>query len=188
MRIRLTVSQRGLFRRDTAATISASAPIVIDKHELHSAWPAYNQKDVRQANKDGFTLIVERGNVCNGPGDRLQLHATIQCSKVPVVVRSFEMALRETAVFRAATAADGRTSNGPKIRSIFIGSEKVTVNLNIPATGSQSCDLGCLIPASHTSTTVVTAVHIEVVYSAAVRAMFDDGRDLVIDNIPVMMS
>ena len=177
-----------MFRRDTTAVISASAPIVIDKHELHSAWPAYCQKDLRQANKDGLTLTVERGNVCYGPGDRVQLHATIQCSKAPINVRSFEMALRETAVFRAAAEGSNKTSNGPRIRSAFVGSEKVPVNMNIPATGSQSCDLGCLIPTTHTTTTVVTAAHIEVIYSVAVRAMFADGRDLVIDNIPVMMS
>ena len=107
---------------------------------------------------------------------------------MPVFVRSFEMALRETAVFRAANSTSNKASNGPRIRSTFVGSEKVTVNLDIPPTGSQSCDLGCLIPTNHITTTVITAVHIEVIYSLAVRVMFNDGRDLVIENVPVTMS
>ncbi|KAF8337537.1 uncharacterized protein EI90DRAFT_2661920 [Cantharellus anzutake] len=181
-------TKKGLFRRDTPTLISTSSQIIIDKHELHSAWPAYCQKDVRQVNKDGLTLTVERGNTCYGPGDRVVLHSSVQCGKTSVFVRSFEMALRETAVFRQIVSAGNKASNGPQISSNFVGSEKVTVNASIPAGGSLNCDLGCPIPTGHTSTTVVTAKYIEVIYSIAVRAMFEDGRDLVIDNIPVMMS
>ncbi|KAF9505865.1 hypothetical protein BS47DRAFT_489941 [Hydnum rufescens UP504] len=159
-------AKKGLFRRVTAPVMSASSPIVIDKHELHSTWPAYSQKDSRQVNKDGFTLVVERGNTCYGPGDTVLLRVTLKSSTPPVTIRSYEMALRETAVYRTGEAP--KTANGPQIRSSFVGSEKLSVNVLLKS--------------------VVTATHIEVVYGIAVRATLDDGRDLVIDNIPVMMS
>jgi hypothetical protein len=177
---------RGLFRRVTAPVMSASSPIVIDKHELHSTWPAYSQKDSRQVNKDGFTLVVERGNTCYGPGDTVLLRVTLKSSTPPVTIRSYEMALRETAVYRTGEAP--KTANGPQIRSSFVGSEKLSVNVLLKSGLAHTVDLKCIIPTSHTTTTVVTATHIEVVYGIAVRATLDDGRDLVIDNIPVMMS
>lgn len=181
-------SRRGLFRKDVSPIRGTTAPIVIDKHELHSTWPVYLKPDVREVEKDGFTLVVERTNTCYGPGDRVLVKATIKSASGAGTVRSYEMALRETAVFRRGPNSGTKANAGPIIRSNFIGSEKLPVRVVIRPGLSDSVELKCTIPASHTTTTVVTAQHIEIAYSLAVRAILDGGTELVIDNIPAMMS
>lgn len=98
------------------------------------------------------------------------------------------MAIRETAVFRRGPASGTKANAGPTVRSNFIGSDKLPVRVVIRPGLSDNVELKTTIPASHTTTTVVTAQHIEIVYSLAVRAQLEGGIELVIDNIPVMMS
>lgn len=165
-----------------------TAPIVIDKHELHSAWPAYLQPDTREVEKDGFQLTVERFATCYGPGDRVVMKCTIKSTSGTGAIRSYEMALRETAIFRRGPSSGTKSNVGPTVRSTFVGSEKLPVRVVIRPGLTDTVELKCTIPASHTTTTVVTAQHIEIVYSVAVRATLEGGGDLVIDNMPVMMS
>lgn len=131
---------------------------------------------------------MERHNTCYGPGDRVLVKATVKSTSGTGTVRSYEMALRETAVFRRGPYSGTKANAGPTVRSNFIGSEKLPTRVVIRPSLSDSVDLKCTIPASHTTTTVVTAQHIEIVYSLAVRAILEGGTELVIDNIPVMMS
>ena len=161
---------------------------MIDKHELHSTWPVYLKPDVREVEKDGFHLTVERSYTCYGPGDRVAAKATLKSTNVTGLVRSYEMALRETAVFRRGPGSGTKSNVGPIVRSDFIGSERLPARATIRPGLSDTVELKCTIPATHTTTTVVTAQHIEIVYSLAVRATMEDGTELVIDNIPVMMS
>lgn len=180
--------RRGLFRRDAAPVRETTAPIVIDKHELHSTWPVYLKPDVREVEKDGFHLTGERNNTCYGPGDPVVVRATLKSLTGTGTVRSYEMALRETAVFRHGPNSGTKSITGPIVRSNFIGSERLPVRVTMRPGLSDTIELKSTIPASHTTTTVVTAQHIEIVYSLAVRATIEGGTALVIDNIPVMMS
>lgn len=161
---------------------------MIDKHELHSTWPVYLKPDVRETEKDGFHLTVERTHTCYGPGDRVAARATLKSTAGTGTVLSYEIALRETAVFRHGPGSSARSNIGPTVRSDFIGSERVPAGVAIQQGLSDTVELNCTIPASHTTTTVVTAQHIEIVYSLAVRAILEGGVELVIDNIPAMMS
>lgn len=171
--------------------MSNTAQIVIDKHELHSAWPIYLQPDIRQAARDGMSLIVERPNTCYGPGDRVFVRATVKSSRATIIIKSYEFTLRETAIFRGGAQDPKVRKPGPQVRTGFIGQQQIVVNRPVhPAAngGAHTVDLGCMVPSGHTSTTVVTGDHIEVIYAMTIRVAIEHGDDMVLDNIPVMMS
>ncbi|KAF8317350.1 hypothetical protein DL93DRAFT_2055588, partial [Clavulina sp. PMI_390] len=182
-------TKKGLFRKEVSPLRETTAKITIDKHELHSTWPVYLKPDVRNMQKNGFDLTVERHNTCYGPGDVVNVKAILKSLTGTGTVRVYEMALRETAVYRQFPGTTGpKGASGPVVRSNFIGTNKLPVRVVIRPGLSDSIDLKCTIPSTHKTTTVVTAEHIEIVYSLAVRTILEDKTELVIDNIPIMMS
>src|SRR5258708_35140149 len=99
----MTLTSRGFLRRDTMPTLSADHSIIILKHELHSNWPVYSQHDHKETSKEGLTLAVERSRTCIGPGEQLELVATLKSdSPIPFSFRGFDMTLRENVSFRAS--------------------------------------------------------------------------------------
>lgn len=179
---------RGLFSRSSAPIITTSASIVIDKHELHSAWPVYTKRDEREMEKDGLVLTAERSNTCYGPNDPVLVRLTARSNTGTATIKTYEMALRESAVFRRGPAAGSKPNQGPQVRSTFIGSDRRMVQVPLRPGISNSIELSCIVPSNHMTTSIVTAQHIEVVYNLAVRALLEGGGELVIDNIPVMIS
>jgi hypothetical protein len=98
------------------------------------------------------------------------------------------MALRKSVVFRRGPTAGAKANQGPQVDSSFVGSDRRNVQTYVRPGGSDSVDLACAIPATHTTTTISTAQHIEIAYYLAVRVSLEEQGDLVIDNIPVTMS
>lgn len=172
--------------------MNTSAPIVIDKHELHCAWPVYAQPDVRHTSIDGVTLTVSRRMTCHGPGDRVTVQAVIKSdSPMPEIIRAYEFALREIVVFRPSPQTPGghmqKKAAGPTVRSSSLGEQKVPVNAQLLRGMHHTVELGCVIPTTHTSTTVSSGKNIEVSYVTHVRALLEGGKVLTLD-LPVLMS
>ncbi|KAI0093987.1 hypothetical protein BDY19DRAFT_881509, partial [Irpex rosettiformis] len=179
--------KKGFFRRDKHVVLSTSAPIIIDKHELHSTWPVYAQPETRNLAQDGITLVVERTHTCYGPGDRVTVNATVRSDTTQtVILRGFEFALRETMVFRAGGQASGKKS-APQVRMNVIGEQKVPVNATLYGGALHKAELAVLVPERHTTTTLNAARHIDITYVLTVKALLSSGQPIMID-LPVIIS
>ncbi|KAF9242069.1 hypothetical protein BU15DRAFT_73000 [Melanogaster broomeanus] len=166
-----TLGKKGFFRRRQTSVISQATNIIIDKHELHSTWPVYSQPESRSVSQDGLQLTVERGRTCYGPGDRVSIMAILKSESIqPAQVRGFELTLKETIIFRAGPQATAAKRSGPQVKTATIGEQKVPLNVALYRDGQHKAELGCLIPNTHTTTTLVAARHIDITYVIVVRA------------------
>ena len=178
---------RGFLRKAKSVVVSTSSPIIIDKHELHSTWPVYCQPEQRHMVQEGVNLIVERSNVCYGPGDPITVKATVKSDGLhTVILRGFEFYLKEATVYRAGIHAQGKKS-APQVRQINISESKVAVNATLYGGTSHTSDLTCVISADHATTTLNAARHIDITYTLCIKALMGTGIHLVMD-LPVIIS
>lgn len=179
------VCQRGFFRRGKQSVTTSIASILIDKHELHSTWPIYQQPDSRQLVQDGVTLTVDRSSTCYGPGDRISVIATVKSDNLrTVILRGFELNLKETIIFRSA--AKGKPGV-PQVKASLIAEHKVPVNQTLYGGAQQRVDLACVLPAKHTNASVNSARHIDITYILQVRVLLGTGNPINLD-LPVIIS
>ncbi|KAG2037174.1 hypothetical protein BDR03DRAFT_1010875 [Suillus americanus] len=184
-----TLGKKGFFRRRKTVVTSQATTIIIDKHELHSTWPVYAQPESRTVKQDGVHLTVERQRTCFGPGDRVSVMAILKCDSVhPVVLRGFEFSLKETTIFRASTQT-GQTSkrSGPQVKTGLVGEQKVPLNVTLFGGMQHKAEVGCLIPNTHTTTTLNAARHIDITYAIAVKAWYNSMQAVTIE-LPVIVS
>lgn len=177
----------GFFRRNKPIILSSSTPIIIDKHELHSTWPVFQQHESRHLTQDAVTLTVDRSQNCYGPGDRVLVHATIRSdSPQPTILRGFEFTLKETTIFRAGPHVSGR-SGGPQIKINIVGEQKVLVNMTMQSGQVHRSELAAAVPQTHTTTTLNSARHIDITYVLIVKALMGSGKPLIME-LPVIVS
>lgn len=183
----LNAIHRGFFRKRKHIVTKEIAPIVIDKHELHSTWPVYCQPEKRQLAQEGVTLIVERRHACHGPGDRITVMATLRSDNLhTVILQGFEMVLRETTIFRAQTYTAVRKA-APLVRVASIGETKLTIGATLYGGTTHQAELSCQLPPNHTTTTLNAARHIDVTYVLCVKALMGTGMQLSME-LPVIIS
>jgi hypothetical protein len=177
----------GFFRRNKPIILSSSTPIVVDKHELHSTWPVFQQHESRHLSQDAVTLTVDRSQNCYGPGDRVLVYATIRSdSTQATILRGFEFTLKETTIFRAGHHVGGR-SGGPQIKINIIGEQKVLVNMTMHSGQVHRSELAVSVPQTHTTTTLNSARHIDITYVLIVKALMGSGKPLIME-LPVIVS
>ncbi|KIY70533.1 hypothetical protein CYLTODRAFT_408767 [Cylindrobasidium torrendii FP15055 ss-10] len=181
-----TKGKRSFFRKQKSNVVSAQTEIIIDKHDLHATWPVYNQPDVRQVDLDGVVLTVERHHTCYAPGDTVTAIATVRSEFQTVILRGFEMSLRETRTFRGGAYVQGKKTV-PQTRVSNLVDVKVPVNLTLMGGMQHKSELGVNIPPNHTTTTLNSARHIDITYVLCVRAIMGTGQP-VICELPVIMS
>ncbi|KAN0107025.1 hypothetical protein V8E52_010533, partial [Russula decolorans] len=180
-------SKSGFFRRNKPIILSSSTPIVLDKHELHSTWPVFQQHESRHLTQDAVMLTVDRSQNCYGPGDRVLVHATIRSDSThATILRGFEFTLKETTIFRAGPHVSGR-SGGPQIKINIIGEQKVLVNMTMHSGQVHRSELAVAVPQTHTTTTVNSARHIDITYVLVVKALMGSGKPLIME-LPVIVS
>ncbi|KAF9651525.1 hypothetical protein BDM02DRAFT_3184525 [Thelephora ganbajun] len=179
--------KKGFFRRDKSTIVSTASQIIIDKHELHSTWPIYSQPETRSVVQDGVTLIVQRGQTCYGPGDRIIVNATIKADTLnTILLRGFEFTLRESTVFRTGPGA-GNKKGAPQVKVAIIAEQKVPVNATLYGGTQHKAELTCTVPSYHTSATINAARHIDITYILNVKALMGTGLPIAID-LPVVVS
>ncbi|KAI0056427.1 hypothetical protein BV25DRAFT_1909846 [Artomyces pyxidatus] len=177
----------GFFRRNKSIVLSSSTPIIIDKHELHSTWPIYQQPESRNLSQDAVLLTVERTQNCYGPGDRVSVWATIRSDSLhTVILRGFEFTLKETTIFRAGPHATGK-KGAPQVKINIVGDQKVPVNNTLYGGTKHKVELSCTIPQTHTTTTLTSARHIDITYVLIVKALMGTGKPLIME-LPVIVS
>ncbi|KAK0463499.1 uncharacterized protein EV420DRAFT_1638435 [Desarmillaria tabescens] len=182
-----TKGKRGFLRKRKSNVVSTQNEIVIDKHDLHSTWPVYCQTDVRRVELDGVSLTVERHQTCYGPGDRVAVFATVRSDNLQtVILRGFELSIRESRTFRAGAFTGGRKTT-PVTRVGNILENKFAVNMTLMGGMQHKAELSSTVSPSHTTTTLNSARHIDINYVLCVKAIMGTGHPLVMD-LPVIMS
>ena len=160
---------------------------MIDKHELHSTWPVYCQPETRHIVHDGVNLSVQRNNTCYGPGDRISVIAVLKSDSLhTTILRSLELSLRETTVFRAGILGPGKRS-APQEKQINIAEGKLPVNATLYGGSSHTAELSCMLPPDHTTPTLNAARHIDVTYTLCIKALLGNGEPIVME-LPVIIS
>ena len=178
---------RSFLRRSKPIVLSTSAPIIIDKHELHSTWPVYQQPESRHLTQDAVVLTVDRSQNCYGPGDRVSVTATVRSDSLhTVILRGFEFTLKETTIFRAGPHSTSK-KGAPQVKINIIGEQKVPVNQTLYGGTAHKTELACTIPTSHTTTTLTSARHIDITYILGVKALMGTGKPLIME-LPVIVS
>ncbi|KAJ6513901.1 hypothetical protein C8R47DRAFT_1092327 [Mycena vitilis] len=182
-----TKGKKGFLRKRKSVVVSTQADILIDKHELHSTWPVYCQPETRNIAQEGVTLIVERSATCYGPGDRVSLFATVKSDALhTVILRGFELTLKESTIFRAGPYTSGKKS-APQVRVLTISENKFPVNATLYGGTQHRTELTCMISPDHTTTTLNAARHIDITYTLSVKALMGTGTPLIMD-LPVIVS
>ncbi|TFK63753.1 hypothetical protein BDN72DRAFT_301190 [Pluteus cervinus] len=182
-----TKGKKGFFRKRKPVVISTRAPIIIDKHDLHSAWPVYCQPETRTISQDGVNLTVDRNQTCYGPGDRISVIATLKSDSLhTVLLRGFELTLKEVTIFRAGAFGAGK-KQAPQTNNKIVSESKVAVNATIYGGTNHRAELVCALMPTHTTTTLNAARHIDVTYTISVKALMGTGAHIIMD-LPVIIS
>jgi len=182
-----SLSHRGFLRKAKSVVVSTISSITIDKHELHSTWPVYCQPETRYTAQDGVNLSVQRNNTCYGPGDRIAVTAIVKSDDLRTnILRTLELSLRETTVFRAGMLGPGKKIP-PQERQLNIAESKLAVNATLYGGTSHTAELSCMLSPAHTTTTLNAARHIDITYTLCIKALFGTGGPLVMD-LPVIVS
>ncbi|KAJ4481637.1 hypothetical protein C8J55DRAFT_605673 [Lentinula edodes] len=182
-----TKGKKGFLRRRKSNVVSTQTAIIIDKHELHSTWPVYCQPETRQITHEGVTLTVERNHTCYGPGDRISVMATLKSDSLhTILLRGFELTLKESTIFRAGPYTSGKKSV-PQVRVAVVAETRLPVNFSLYGGMVQKAELTCAVSPNHTTTTLNTARHIDITYVLSVKALLGTGQPLVMD-LPVILS
>ena len=103
-----------------------------------------------------------------------------------IVIRTFELSLKETTVFRAGALGPGRKIP-PQERQLNIAESKVPVNMTLYGGSSHSAELSCLLSPAHTTTTLNAARHIDITYTLCIKALLGTGPPLAME-LPVIIS
>ncbi|KII88269.1 hypothetical protein PLICRDRAFT_618065 [Plicaturopsis crispa FD-325 SS-3] len=178
--------KKGFLRRRKSVVTSTMASLIIDKHELHSTWPVYQQPETRHLAQEGVNLTVDRAQTCYGPGDRVSVMATLKSDSLhTVILRGFEFTLKETSVFRAGP--NSTKKGAPQVKVTVIGEQKVPVNATLYGGTQHKAELACIIPKDHTTTSLNAARHIDITYMINVKALMGTGTHLIMD-LPVIVS
>ena len=186
-RLSLFLSKSGFFRRNKSITLSSTTNITIDKHELHSTWPVFQQHESRHLTQDAVMLTVDRSQNCYGPGDRVAVQATIRSDSMhTTILRGFEFTLKETTIFRAGPHVTGK-NNSPQVKINIVGEQKVPVNVTMHGGQVHRSELAVMVPQTHTTTTLTSARHIDITYVLIVKALMGTGKPLIME-LPVIVS
>ncbi len=161
--------------------------VQIDKHELHSIWPIYNQPDTRTVPRDQLSLTAFRTQSCFSPGERLSVTATLHSNSFNATnLRAFEFLLLETVTFRGAKTKANKGVQ-PQVKVTPLGERNIPVNATLFGGMRHVVELGCVIPPDHPNVTINTARHIDVGYKVVIKAVIDHIQPLVIE-LPVTLS
>ncbi|KAF8312068.1 hypothetical protein DL93DRAFT_1334369 [Clavulina sp. PMI_390] len=169
--------------------IQTTAKIMLDKHDLHSTWPVYLNSDFRSTQKNGFELLATWNHACVGPGDQILVKAIFKSKMGSSNARVYSIALRRINEYRLGS--DTRAfdpHNNPLIRHSLITTHEYPVAVPLGPGGAETQDLGCTLPTMYRTPTVATASHIKFLYYLEVRITLDDQSEVVINDIPIMIS
>jgi len=177
----------GLFKKESASIIKITEPLRITKHEMHSAWPLYNQPDSRTVSTADhqINLTVQRPSSAFGPTDRILFTATIKSARPQSFkLKGFDCQLLEiiTNIPAAAPASTksrkSKPTPAPISRSRPIASTRYAIDDVVVLGREKSARMEIAVPGDRLSMTVEAARTLEVRYELEVKAVCDGLPEL----------
>ncbi|KAF8802836.1 hypothetical protein BYT27DRAFT_7111223, partial [Phlegmacium glaucopus] len=102
------------------------------------------------------------------------------------ILRTLELSLKETTVFRAGILGPGKKIP-PQEKQLNIAEGKVAVNATLYGGTSHTAELSRMLSPAHTTTTLNAARHIDVTYTLCIKALLGSRGPLVME-LPVIIS
>lgn len=150
--------------------------------ELLPAWPIYNIPEVRQTLLEEVELIVTRPYTAFGPGDRIEVHATLRSSRPkPLKVRAFVLTLHEILSIRLPTQK-GIKQNA-MTRTRIVHEAKVSVNEKITRSEDMRRMIPMIVPAGLVANTIRNGRAIELQYELSVKAVMEGMGDPKVEHL-----
>lgn len=113
--------------------------------------------------------------------------ATMKSESVnTVMLRSFEIFLKETITFRGQMFVAGKKGE-PLTKATILSENRFQVNTPMHGGMQATQDLFCMLSPTHTNTTLSAARHVDITYVLIVKAHLGVGMPLVIE-LPVIVS
>jgi hypothetical protein len=103
-----------------------------------------------------------------------------------VILRGFELTLKETTIFRIGPTASTKRAP-PVAKTIIVGENKFPVNATLYGGTERKVELYCDISPRHTTATLNAARHIDITYILTVKALMGTGTHVIM-NLPVILS
>jgi hypothetical protein len=173
---------RGLLRKETTPITQVIKPIYIGKMELLPAWPIYNIPEVRHTVFEEMELVVTRPYTAFGPGDRIEVHATLRCSRPkPLKVRAFILTLHEILTIRLPSQKGVRQN--ASTRTKVVHEAKVPVNEKIARSEEMRRTIPMIVPAGLVANTIRNGRAIELQYELSVKAVMEGMGDPKIEHL-----
>lgn len=188
-------TKKGFMRKeDTSSVMQSVQPITLDKHEMHSTWPAYNIPDTHTGERDSMRAKLRRERYCYAPGDKIRVKVIVQSNRVePAKLKSVAVTIKETVTFHGVKPSKkAMTSNSnsaqPSMQRVEVVTQKAKqIGKKIYKGDSKDYDIELVIPKNHALMTISTGKHIEVSYT--MRLYVDISKcPIVIDHVPMMMT
>jgi hypothetical protein len=169
----------GLFKSESAPITKISEPLMITKHELHSAWPLYNVTDTRQVSAPSGNLSISRPARAVGPTDRILLTATLRSTHTKnFKLKGFDVSLTEILTLRPQPAASTKGKKAkpappPITKTRIVASIRVPVDEKIAPGGEKSARIEMVVPPDKVLLTVKNAKTMDVEYELDIKAVCD---------------
>lgn len=150
--------------------------------ELLAAWPVYNVPEVRQTLFEEMELIVSRPYTAFGPGDRIEVHANLRCSRPnPLKVRAFILTLHEILTIRLPTQKGIKQNAMTRTKVIY--EAKVNINEKIARSEEMRRTIPMIVPAGLVTNTIRNGRAIELQYELSVKAVMEGMGDPKIEHL-----
>jgi hypothetical protein len=150
--------------------------------ELLAAWPIYNIPEVRQTVFEEMELVVTRPYTAFGPGDRIEVHATLRCSRPkPLKVRAFILTLHEILTIRLPSQKGVRQNAATRAKVVH--EAKVSVNEKIARSQEMRRTIPMIVPAGLVANTIRNGRAIELQYELSVKAVMEGMGDPKIEHL-----
>lgn len=182
----------GLFKKEATPIMKVSEPLRIVKHDLHSAWPIYNQPDAKSQQALGgvLTLTVQRPSTAFGPTDRILFTASLKSMQAkPFKLKGFECSIHEViTVFptQTSTSTNKRKSKlppQPTVRSRVIASTRAAVDESVGRGGEKSVRVDMGVPSDKLLMTVKQAKMMAVGYELEVKTVSEGAPEVACSGI-----
>lgn len=178
--------KKGLLRKKKyETTVQDIQDLVLEKHELHSTWPIYNQPEEFETKEGPFSAKLFRNKCAYGVTDQMDVRLVVSSQAAKTVkLKSITIGVRQTVTF---FPEKGASSQPIHQKSEMLATKTKRLGKKIMQGEFFLQDLSLVIPKNHAIMSIHTAKHIEISHCLRVDINLEKST-LTFDRIDVLIS